>query len=153
MFRDIYRFYRNYTAEKFKYRKQISLLKKICTSPQIYTSYELWEILKHLLLSSTQSLESCNMGIWVGGAWVVNTPVREHNKHFRATFKSLRVSNLGLRSPRPTSLCFERDDTWKGKYLKKENKSNVLFFFFYTPMPEFWLVWVPYPPKSRLPSD
>lgn len=115
----------------------MSLLKKnLHISTNLYFIWTPRDI-KTPTVKQKQSLESSNTGIWVGGAWVVNTPVREHNEHFRATCKSLRVSNLGLRSPRPTSLCFERDDTWKGKYWKKENKSSVLFSFFYTPMPEF----------------
>lgn len=127
-FRDIYRFYRNYTAEKFKHRKQMSLLKKICTYPQIYTLYELWEILKHPLLSRKQSLESSNTGIWVGGAWVVNTPVREHNEHFRATCSPYGSPAWAFEVPDPHPCVFKEMTLEKGNTGKKGKKSSVLFF-------------------------
>lgn len=96
---------------------------------------------KTLLLSRKQTFQVRKVPTRESGQevpWVVNTPVREHNKQFRATYNSLWGSSLDCLNPKTPSLsqemkCGKRKGGW-GEGNQSRSDESVLFFSFSTPI-------------------
>lgn len=125
--------------QNFKHRNQESLPRKLYTPPQTFTYYDTTlSYNKTPLLRRKQTFKVREVATRESGQevpWVVNTPVREHNKQFRATHNSLWGSNLDRFCPKPPSLSQEEMKCGKRKRGKKEVRVEVVKVFYFSFLP------------------